>query len=353
VDEADAWASDEANAPAARLDEPAPDFDGRIRRRRRRILAVAGIAVALVLVLGLVTIDGAAIYRRIDREQVAFPAVDDGITTWLLIGSDSRAATATMPNPKAFGRVPGERADVILLVQQGRDGGPARILTVPRDLVVFQPGRGAQRVALTLIQSIDALVGALCGSLGVAVDHVALVRIDGIGRIVDEVGGVPVDEPLAIRDRRTGLELPAGRSVLDGPSAVSWVRARHVERAAYGEWVPDDRGEQGRQENQRMLLDAVSQRAISRLRRPWAARSMAEALAEEVVVDDAASIGDLTRLGQILASGPVAETVAHRSTPGAIPVAVMVPEAADQLDAWRGDAPAASPCPRARPQPTS
>lgn len=337
-------------ADASDGDDPGARRPG--RTRRRRIIRVAAAVVAALL--AVLTIDAVATYRSLERVEVAVPDVSDGVTTWLLIGSDSREVAGSMPDPDSFRFDPtvrGQRADVVILVQEAHDGEPARMMSIPRDLVVHHPGRGPERLALTLLASVDDLVASVCGTLGVAVDHIALVHFDGIARLVDVVGGVELDLPHRTRDFKSDYELPAGRTVIDGQTAVAWVRSRHAEQFIDGKWVADDRDDGNRRDNQRTLLRAISRQASDRLRRPWQARPVVRTVADGVTVDANAGLTDLVRLFRILASGPDEETLAHHATPGTIPVAVMVPDSAEQLEGFRSGHPDPSPCPRARPQP--
>lgn len=340
----------DVNADAA--SDPAADDPRTSRPRRRRIIRAAVVVIAALL--AILTADAVAAYRSLERVDVAVPDVSDGVTTWLLIGSDSREVAGSMPDPDSFRFDPtvrGERADVLILVQEPHDGEPARMMSIPRDLVVHHPGRGPERIALTLLASVDDLVASVCGTLGVAVDHIALVHFDGIARLVDVVGGVELDLPHRTRDFKSDYELPAGRTVIDGQTAVAWVRSRHAEQFIDGEWVADERDDGNRRENQRKLLRAVSRQASARLRRPWQARPVVRTVVDAVTVDADAGVTDLVRLFRTLASGPDEETLEHHATPGDIPVAVMVPDSAEQLDGFRSGHPDPSPCPRARPQP--
>ncbi|HEX9527651.1 MAG TPA: LCP family protein, partial [Streptosporangiaceae bacterium] len=60
------------------------------------------------------------------------------------------------------------------------------------------------------------------------IDHFVEVDFLGFKSIVNDVGGVPVCLPYAIRDPASKLNLPAGKSVVRGAQALAFVRERHI-----------------------------------------------------------------------------------------------------------------------------
>ena len=60
------------------------------------------------------------------------------------------------------------------------------------------------------------------------IDHFVMVNFEGFKSIVNDVGGVPVCLPYAIKDPASKLNLPAGKSVVHGDQALAFVRERHI-----------------------------------------------------------------------------------------------------------------------------
>ena len=215
------------------------------RRLRIGITVLAG-----TLIVGLlgVVVFGAVIWSRIDQRHLALPGSAAG-TTYLIVGSDSRAFVQSSADRARFGsasKTAGERADIVLLVR--RVGGRTTVLNVPRDLVVLTPSGIPTRYTVTLNDGLQSLVDTTCHSLGVGVDHVALVHFDGIRNAVDAVGGVELTFATPMRDRVTGLSIAtAGRHRLDGQQALALVRARTLERELGGRWeaVPSSASQRG------------------------------------------------------------------------------------------------------------
>jgi LCP family protein required for cell wall assembly len=88
---------------------------------------------------------------------------------------------------------------------------------------------------------------------GIRVDHYVEVNFAGFEQIVNAVGGVEVCTNKPLVDKRAGLRLKAGRSTLDGATALAYVRARYL----------DGRGDIGRIERQQKFLGSVAAKAMS------------------------------------------------------------------------------------------
>lgn len=308
------------------------------------------LGATLLVLAGLLLVDLGMTYRRIERIDVSLPDVADDRTNWLVIGSDSRAAATDMASVDAFGsetEVPGERADVVLLVQQGQGDEPARLVSIPRDLLVFRESRGVDRLALTMLDGPESTVTSICRSLGIAVDHVVIVRFDGVRDVIDTLGGIEVRAERAVRDENTGLDLPAGQHRLSGEQAVAWVRSRHLQEWVGDGWVDEPSGDAGRQQRQRQLLTLVADGAASGLWNPLRVQRLAWTTAGALATDRATTPQDLARLAWTVRSAQDLGSLPHLTNASTIPVAQLTAEAAGVLDTLRDDSDGA-PCPRAR-----
>lgn len=315
----------------------------------RARLALRWSAGAALVAGTLLAADLLALHARIERVDAELPAAEDGVRTWLLVGSDARAAATRMPNPEAFGtpeEVRGERADVIMLVQEGVDGRPPLLVSVPRDLLVVRPGSGVDRLGLSLLDGEGALALSVCRSLGVAVDHVVKVRFDGVRDLVDAVGGVDVHVDHPTRDLHTGVDLAQGTTRLDGARAVAWMRSRHLEQLVGDRWVPDPSSDTGRQGHQREVLDQLTARMAERVRNPIEAQRLAWTAAGALTTDGGTGPVDLARLALALRRVEDHGSLPHVLVDGRVPVATLTPDAATTLDLVRHDLPEGPPCPR-------
>jgi LCP family protein required for cell wall assembly len=288
-------------------------------RRRRLVIGVTAALVGLVVLLG---VDAAQLTSRIDRFDTLSLADGPG-TTWVLVGLDNRADLPDGASVDTFGtpeRVPGSRADVVVVLQQTPEG--MTVLSVPRDVVIRSAGRPT-RLALTWLQGPQATIDALC-SLGIPTEHLVSVDLAGFAAVVDAAGGLEVDIPAPVRDPGAGLLLPdAGRQHVDGTTALALVRSRHPESLVDGVWTPASVDPDGRATAAGTVLAALASAARSSVWRPWQLQRVAWAASGALTVDDGTSVPELVSLAtahldpvQVLPVGPPAGgTVARLPVP--------------------------------------
>lgn len=117
------------------------------------------------------------------------------------------------------------------------------LVSVPRDLFVSVENHGQTRInavyALARKDKIEptaAFDRVLRDTLGIPIHHSVVIDLGLFERVIDELGGVDVEVPCAIRDRfvdprveggRRMLDVAAGLQHLDGVTAAMYVRSRH------------------------------------------------------------------------------------------------------------------------------
>jgi LCP family protein required for cell wall assembly len=179
-----------------------------------------------------------------------------GFTNTLLVGIDRR------PDQKGAGL-----ADTILLAMLDARSGEAAVVSVPRDLWVTIPDHGDDRINVvptvarrTKRDPLDLLARVIEDTLGLPVAHGVSIDLGVFERSVDLVGGVMVDVPCPIIDSfhdervpggRRKLDLPAGKTLLDGPTAAMYIRSRH------------GRSDFGRSRRQQAVLLGLRERVLS------------------------------------------------------------------------------------------
>ncbi len=233
-------------------------------RRRRLALAALGVVIAL---LGAATLDLAIGLSRVQRIPIS-AAPDDAVTTWLLVGSDTREGLPDDDRARYADPVQarGERADVLVVLQRSATG--TRALSLPRDLVVGTQRRATDRLASRLLHGPAALTDSVCLDLGIAVDHLVIVDFTAVIALVDAVGGIEVTLEHPVRDRKARLDLPtSGPQLLDGSAALAWVRSRQAEELVDGVWQPVENAGQSRPEH----LQDVLRQMVAQMTSPWAA----------------------------------------------------------------------------------
>jgi LCP family protein required for cell wall assembly len=151
-----------------------------------------------------------------------------------------------------------QRTDTIEVVQWDDAHHRVRILGVPRDIPITLP-----RIGTTKLVDAYATGGAgrarlmVMQLLDIPIAHYVVFSLPAMRRIVDLVGGVPIDveKRMVYTDRRQGLfiNLYPGPQVLNGEKAEEYLRFRH-----------DPEGDIGRIRRQQHFLRA----ALAAVRRP-------------------------------------------------------------------------------------
>jgi LCP family protein required for cell wall assembly len=255
-------------------------------------------AIVLVVVLVVPATFAFVVWRLIGRIDVHLVGSPPGGTTYLLVGSDSRAGITSAADRASFGdssQSPGENADLVLLLRVPDSGGRPRLLSVPRDLFVFVRPTGLGRLGPTMRDGPQVLADSICRTLGIGVDH--LVKIDFLSfvRLVDLVGGVDVSLPRSERDTVLSFDYRAGRHHLDGRAALTYVRLRHVQELRDGVWQPEPASGLGRGERAREVLSQVAADAPS-VSDPVGFTKFAWAVSGAVTVDHRIGVNDVRQL---------------------------------------------------------
>ena len=161
-----------------------------------------------------------------------------GVRRVLLVGSDARPGQP----------VEGSRGDSLHIV--GLDGhGGGGVLGIPRDSYVplATGGKGKINSALTL-GGPGALQQTVVSATGVPLEGYLITGFDGFQRLIDGIGGLPINAPVAVKDTMSGANVEAGANKLSGDGALAYGRARH---AVAG-------GDFGRSANQGLLIMAAA-----------------------------------------------------------------------------------------------
>lgn len=315
---------------------------------RRRVVRLVAVVMAVVVVA--LVVDAIVLWTRVDRFPLRRTGSAPGGTTYLLLGSDSRGFVETEEDRVRFGSAaenPGERADVLLLVRVDRDGG-RRLLSVSRDLLVVGEQDALIRIAETFGRhGPQGVVDALCVSVGIGVDHVAVTRLDGLRAVVDAVGGIDLRLETAIRDAGSGLHLPAGTSHLDGSTALQYVSSRRLEHEERdGRWRRRPTDAADRPGRVAEVLGIVGSEADVSPWSPIRSQRIVWAATTALSVDDDLGIGEALDLRSTLGGFGALEVGALpvTSSEGALTIDQAAPGAGRALDRFEAGTRAAGRC---------
>lgn len=224
---------------------------------------------------------------------------------FLVAGVDRRdSVSAAERREFRLGGQPCNCTDALMLVHLSKDRGRASVVSIPRDSYVELPPHtnralGERRTAHPA--KVNAAythggppltVRAVEKLSGVHIDHYVEIDFSAFMKTVDVVGGVQVCTQRPLRDKYSGLDLPAGTSSLDGGEALAYVRARHLDGAS----------DMGRMKRQQRFLAAVIDKLTgsSGLMNPLRFREVGSTLLGSVRTDAALDTGAVFALGKAL-----------------------------------------------------
>lgn len=239
--------------PPGRPDRPGQP--GRPRRTgRRRVgtvirLFATALSVTVLVISGVLWAGYHKYEGQIDRID-AIPSVGDSPKkdvdgedmNILLVGNDSRDSATDKQLPELGTERDGgsTNTDTMILMHVPADGQRVTLVSFPRDLWVDIPGIGKRKLNAAYPNGSKGgnskearaagarlLIQTISGFSGLRIDHYVEVDLLGFYNITKAIGGVEVNLCRPAKDRFSGIDLPAGRQVIQGTQALAFVRQRH------------------------------------------------------------------------------------------------------------------------------
>jgi polyisoprenyl-teichoic acid--peptidoglycan teichoic acid transferase len=221
-----------------------------------------------------------------------------GPTNILLVGTTENDGV-DRNDPLLAGRPDTKLADTIMVLRVEPGSGQAIVMSINRDTWIDSL-QGKINAAMR-VGGIESLVRAVQTTLDIPINDFAIVNFAGFRTLVDELNGVPVYFAHPAKDEGSFFTMPtAGCHVLDGATALNYVRSRHYEEQINGSWVADNGDDYRRAERQRDFLVLTLDRVIDKGgRNPATMKRLLNAVtsAGAVTLDDRMSIADLLKLG--------------------------------------------------------
>ena len=256
---------------------------------KRRRLPIAGRTVAALAAVATLVLTGAGwnYLRATDKGFTKVQALDVGShaivdpvgqlgeENFLIAGTDSRAGANSSVGAGTTADAEGARSDTVMLVNIPASRKRVVVVSFPRDLDVTRPvctGWNNDRAQYTDTDYPSALGDKLNGAYalggprclikviqklsGLKINHFVGLDFAGFESMVDTVGGVEVCTETPIVDTELGTVLSnAGRQVINGVTALDYVRARHV--------VGEERSDYDRIHRQQLFLSSLLRSALS------------------------------------------------------------------------------------------
>lgn len=257
-------------------------------RKLRRMRLVGRTTVAFVAVIALLSTGVVWGYLRstdgrfaqiaaldTDSTDIVDPVGQTGDETYLIVGTDTRAGASGQIGAGTVADAEGARSDTVMLVNIPADRSRVVAVSFPRDLDVERPvcqgwdndtgkytkdtfpaADGDKLNATYALGGPKCLVKIIQKLSGLKIGHFVGMDFAGFEKMVDEVGGVGVCTPTPLVDGILGTILPKpGSQVLDGRTALNYVRARHIDAEGNGDY--------GRIKRQQMFLSSLLRSALS------------------------------------------------------------------------------------------
>jgi LCP family protein required for cell wall assembly len=278
--------------------ETAPETSqAKPKSRRRPVLFAARSLAALFAVLALVLTGGAYQWsasknNRLNTVSALDPQSADivdpngqyGDEDFLIVGMDSRSGENADMGAGDADDAGGARSDTVMLVNIPANRKRVVAVSFPRDLAItpmqceaWNPDTGkygpvydqkkgtwGPRMVYTETKLNSAfsfggpkcLVKEIQKLSGLSINRFIAVDFAGFARMVDALGGVEVCSKTPLQDYELGTVLEhAGRQVIDGPTALNYVRARQV--------TTEFNGDYGRIKRQQLFVSSLLRSLIS------------------------------------------------------------------------------------------
>ncbi|WTW95197.1 LCP family protein [Streptomycetaceae bacterium NBC_01309] len=228
---------------------------------------------------------------------------DDDLN-FLVVGTDSREGVSRARlNELHAGGESCDCTDTMMIVHLNAKRDKATVVSIPRDSYVTFPAHTNKHTGQQVGESkgkINAAytmggrpltIATVERATNIRIDHWIEVNFLSFVDVVDKLGGVDMCTPVPLKDPKSGLDLPAGTTHLDGVDALKYVRARYI--------ASDPTGDIGRTQRQQKFLSQILARATSTgtLANPVKLKGVLEAALGSLTVDKDLGIKSLLDLG--------------------------------------------------------
>lgn len=145
------------------------------------------------------------------------------------------------------------RSDTIIVVTVNPNEESIKMLSIPRDTRVDIVGQGTVDKInhAYAFGGVDMSMNTVENFLDIPIDYYMKINMEGFLDIVNAVGGVTVDNELQFSN--AGYDFPVGEVTLKGEEALAFARMRY----------DDPRGDFGRQERQRQMIESIIKEGAS------------------------------------------------------------------------------------------
>ncbi|WP_018922031.1 LCP family protein [Salsuginibacillus kocurii] len=213
-------------------------------------IVLGGASAYIVYQIMTVTADNNEPLERGEKSEMREEAVDPGddSISMLFLGVDSRDGDLS------------GRTDAMILATFNKEDDSVKMVSIPRDSLVHIPGRDSRdKISHAhAFGGTDLAVETVEQLFDIPVDYYTKMNFTAFIEIIDTLGGIEVDSPLAFtemdsEDNHDAITIEEGEQVLDGEEALAYARMRKQDPA----------GDIGRGNRQQDIIEGVIERGTS------------------------------------------------------------------------------------------
>ena len=208
--------------------------------KAKTILETVVIIMAIVVIISIAMHFDSKADENDNPADAVLRSKDNGLYNLLVLGRDNAAGLC----------------DVVILASINMENGDVNIMQIPRDTYLNYSEGSYKKLngVYNALGSAGAVAKALSDALGIDIDHYLSLDLDTVVEIINNLSGIELDLPFDMDyddpSQNLSIHLKAGKQVLDGKSAVEFLRYR----AGYVT------GDLGRIDAQKLFLNAFIKR---------------------------------------------------------------------------------------------
>jgi len=284
--------------PRDRLSWGAEHRGGRPHRAVRRIGVL--LAATAILAGSVTAVSGTLLLRQAEASltRIQVPELDvvgptARASSFLVVGSDSRAGLNEADRAElTLGNFTGQQSDTLIYVAISEDRQQVTLVSIPRDLLVFDGDGQPRKLTDLFAGGPDPLLRALRSNLGLPVNHFIMISLGGFIDIVRTLGTVEVCLERALVDPKSGADFEAGCHDMGPRDALAFVRSRSGPRADF------ERIDRQQQFIRSVLVRLLDGRLLTDPARVY---RLVDDVASNVVTDDRLGVAEMRGLSTELA----------------------------------------------------
>lgn len=146
------------------------------------------------------------------------------------------------------------RSDVNMLVTVNPVTKDILMVSIPRDYYVTLANKGrADKLTHAGLGGVENSVKTIENFMGIEINYYVRVNFTSLVKIVDALGGITVESPVAFKTMHGQYQVVAGANEMNGEQALGFVRERYSLKG----------GDVDRVQNQQRVLSAILKKAMS------------------------------------------------------------------------------------------